>query len=268
VSVARKTSPRLNGPQGNSTLRQQQLRNPNVAQLKKPVTVTVQAKQPPPAPPVYRPQPTSMTSQTKQLAPYRPGIKTGHTPAAPPVYQPNQPRVALQAKMARGQGQQIFRANPSVIQCALNKWTFTQVKQFVNNNQPQNNEDRDTYITRVVNAAGNVHDETKAKIQSRAGQIYDVINPPQQKKKKKTETEGPHPGWTVDKYGEVSTGYNRNSGGGQHRPKGRVWIDNNGDAWSEDKDEHAGAGYKKFTKTGTGWLYQGTYNMDLTFKNR
>jgi hypothetical protein len=227
------------------------------------------AKTPPVAPPAFRPQQLPAVLQRKSPAQRKESPQVSRPqPVAPPVYSPNQTPRVLQPKIGAGQAPQINRANPFVVQLAARKWLFKEVRNFVSTTPPQPNEDANTYADRLALLATTADPATLLKIREEAAKAHALANPAPKVKPKKKEQEGPHPGWTVDKEREVYKNYEISSGGGSHRPKGMVWIDDEGFAWSEDKDEHAGAGYKKFQRVRNAWQYIGTYNMDLTPKNR
>ena len=209
----------------------------------------------PVAPPVYRPQPLPAVLQQK-------------TPT-PSAHQPVRSQRVLQAKIAQTKWQHIGQGIPSVVQLAEEKkWSFKQVLKFVGENGPGRGEQRQTYIDRLVILAGGIEAGTRGKVQNEAGKAWDQANPKPAEKKKKAPAAGPHPGWVVDTERTVFKGYDFSSGGGSHRPKGMVWIDDDGNAWAEDKDEHAGAGYKKFEQRANKWVYAGSYDMTLKYKNR
>ena len=209
----------------------------------------------PVAPPVYRPQPLPAVLQRKI--------------ANPSAYQPVQAQRVLQPKIAQTKWQHIGQGIPSVVQLAEEKkLSFKEVLKLVSGNGPERGEQRQTYIDRVVALAGGIEAGTRAKVQNEAGKAWDQANPKPAEKKKKAPAAGPHPGWVVDADRSVFKGYDFGSGGGSHRPKGMVWIDDDGNAWAEDKDEHAGAGYKKFVPHANKWRYAGSYDMTLKYKNR
>lgn len=179
----------------------------------------------------------------------------------------------MQAKIAQTKWH-IDQDVSSVLQLAEEKkWSFTLVRKFVAQNAPVAGERKDVYVARLIAMAVGIDAVNRRKLEEQAGKAHDLANPKAAEKKKKKDVpdeddEWAKPGWTVDTGREVSKNYDFGSGGGAHKPKGRVWFGEPGVAWSVDKDEHAGAGYKKFTRVANKWRYAGSYNVNLVYKDR